>query len=365
MIKKTTSGKYTVRIYHKGVQVTMRTFDIKTHATTWETEQQRQLKLGSWVNPNAADIPLGKLIDAFNAARRGAVAEHTWSTDEANLRIHFPADMKRLPVSLIAPRNLDDIYGEILRTINPRTKKPMSRSTVSRIRNSFSSLFSWAENRGIITTNPAVKSRLPKGDGKEDTRIRPFTESELANVILRASDYSTDYAHAIEFMALTGVRWGELAALRVADVVRGADAAIIVSRSKSSSFAEKTTKNGRSRRVPLIDKAEEIAASHSAGKQPDSLLFSGARGGQLHGRNFVRAVHWNEIAPGKRVQDLRHTAATWWLENKLDIKTVSEWLGHSDTGITLRVYIHYMGSSRDRAGIELLRAAVRDGAASA
>ena len=75
-------------------------------------------------------------------------------------------------------------------------------------------------------------------------------------------------------MVLTGIRWGELAALRVADVVPGLDSAIIVSRSKSSSFTEKSTKNGRTRRVPLIDRAEEIAVAHSAGKQPDGFLFS-------------------------------------------------------------------------------------------
>ena len=49
----------------------------------------------------------------------------------------------------------------------------------------------------------------------------------------------TDFSHAIEFVALTGVRWGKLAARRLADVVRGADAALIVSRSKSSSFCRK------------------------------------------------------------------------------------------------------------------------------
>ena len=87
-------------------------------------------------------------------------------------------------------------------------------------------------------------------------------------------------------------------------------------------FAEKSTKNGRSRRVPLIDEAEEIAASHSAGEQPDSPFCLGARGGPLHGKNFVRTLHWNEIAPTERVQDLRDTAATWRLENRPDIKIV-------------------------------------------
>jgi integrase len=359
MIAKTDSGKYSVRIHHKGRQIAMRTFVLKKDATTWETEQKRQLQLGSWVNPRAGDISLDTLIAEFNASRRGAVAAHTWATDEANLRHHFPTELQRRPVALIAPHDLDDVFLGLLRTRNVKTGRIMSRATVSRVRNSFSSLFSWAEGRGIISMNPVTKTTLPKGTGTDENRIRPFSDTDLDNVILKAAEYSTDYAHAIEFLALTGIRWGELAALRVSAVIDGLDAAIIVSRSKSSSYDEKETKNGKTRRVPLIDRAAEIAAAHSAGKAPDDLLFCGARGGQLHGRNFVRAVHWAEIAPRHRVQDLRHTAATSWLRDGVDIKTVSTWLGHSDTSVTLRVYIHWMGTSSDRAGIEQLRAAKR------
>jgi len=40
------------------------------------------------------------------------------------------------------------------------------------------------------------------------------------------------------------------------------------------------------------------------------------------------------------VHALRHTFATLLLKNKIDIKTVSKLLGHSDVSITYNTYIH-------------------------
>jgi integrase len=46
---------------------------------------------------------------------------------------------------------------------------------------------------------------------------------------------------------------------------------------------------------------------------------------------------------------LRHTAASAWLAAGVDIRTVAEYLGHSDPGFTLRVYAHLMPDASDRA----------------
>jgi integrase len=46
---------------------------------------------------------------------------------------------------------------------------------------------------------------------------------------------------------------------------------------------------------------------------------------------------------------LRHTAASAWLAEGVDINTVAEYLGHEDPGFTLRTYTHLMPSAADRA----------------
>lgn len=46
---------------------------------------------------------------------------------------------------------------------------------------------------------------------------------------------------------------------------------------------------------------------------------------------------------------LQHTAASAWLAQGVDIRTVAEFLGHSDPAFTLRVYSHLMPDAADRA----------------
>jgi len=59
--------------------------------------------------------------------------------------------------------------------------------------------------------------------------------------------------------------------------------------------------------------------------------------------------------PGRRIHDLRHTAACLWLAKGVDPVTVQAWLGHASIATT-NIYLHYLGSSADRAGLDRLNA---------
>lgn len=64
-------------------------------------------------------------------------------------------------------------------------------------------------------------------------------------------------------------------------------------------------------------------------------------------------THWKELSQGRRLHDLRHTAATEWLRHGIDVLTVKEWLGHSSLAVTQR-YVHYLGTDADIAAIKKL-----------
>ena len=55
---------------------------------------------------------------------------------------------------------------------------------------------------------------------------------------------------------------------------------------------------------------------------------------------------------------LRHTHATWCLANGVDIKTLSERLGHKDPATTMRIYSHVM-PGRDAAAADTFERAAR------
>ncbi|TXK17424.1 tyrosine-type recombinase/integrase [Homoserinibacter sp. GY 40078] len=61
---------------------------------------------------------------------------------------------------------------------------------------------------------------------------------------------------------------------------------------------------------------------------------------RLNNSNWRRIVGWSKSCRGRRVHDLRHTAATLWLSNGIDVKTVQTWLGHESAQLTLNLYSH-------------------------
>lgn len=58
----------------------------------------------------------------------------------------------------------------------------------------------------------------------------------------------------------------------------------------------------------------------------------------------------------RRVRRNLEAAATLWLQNGVDLKTVQAWLGHSTAKLTADTYAHYMGSDADTAAVARMNA---------
>jgi integrase len=151
----------------------------------------------------------------------------------------------------------------------------------------------------------------------------------------------------------TGLRWGELRVLRVGDVQLLPSPSFWVARSQTEGGKVKVTKGRSARRVPLTDLVVEAVRRMSEGKAIEDLLATDAQGGQLSRSAFLRASDWETVAMGRRLHDLRHTAACLWLTRGVDLSTVSAWLGHASITTTDR-YLHYLGTAADTAGLERL-----------
>jgi integrase len=69
------------------------------------------------------------------------------------------------------------------------------------------------------------------------------------------------------------------------------------------------TKSGKMRRVPVADRFLLLVQACAEDKGPDELRFTTRTGHQLHATAVKRSVAWSAAAPGRRIHDLRHTAA--------------------------------------------------------
>ena len=185
--------------------------------------------------------------------------------------------------------------------------------------------------------------------------IRPFAEDELESFHMAASARDQRLADVLLIASWTGLRCSELREARVRDFVRVPMPVLLVSRAAPEGVAAKVTKSGKNRRMPVADMVLPLVKACADGKGPDDLLFTTKTGHRPHATSVKRSVNWSTVAPCRRIHDLRHTAACLWLARGVDPVTVQAWLGHASIATT-NIYLHHLGSSADRAGLDRLNA---------
>jgi integrase len=202
-----------------------------------------------------------------------------------------------------------------------------------------SRLLNAARREGLITHNAARDVKRPRVD-KGSPASRALSRNEVTDLLAAIPD-----GHYRRFMAglvFTGMRSGELTALRVRDV--DFDRGIIhvrksFSPGKHGELIEQTPKSHKERDVPLIGLLRPYAEEAARGKQPDRYLFDGPDGGRLTNRNVRRALNWASFRTtlGRadlRIHDMRHTLATLLFDAGVSAPDVQAILGHSSLQVT-------------------------------
>lgn len=356
-VQRLTNGKWRVRVKVGGREVYSKVHKTRREAVADEAEQSQRLSHGTWVDPRAGRAPVSQVVQDYLASRPGMVASKTLVTERYLLARISPA-FARLPVGAVTRLDVQEELG--------RQAESWSTSSVKRFRSVLSALFSNVVDRQLRYDNPVKATRVPPGAADRDrTEMYPFSLAELREV---AADLMTQHPDGdlALFLGLTGLRWGEVEALRVRDVLEIPHRAVRVSRSSPTGHpVRSTTKGGKDRVVPLVDEVWAIVARRlGGGRGPDDLLFTNTRGDRLNGWAWKSLVNWADYARGRRVHDLRHTAATLWLSSGVPPKTVQNWLGHASATLTLDRYAHFIPTSEGAHGLAIMNAHLDSGGTS-
>lgn len=182
---------------------------------------------------------------------------------------------------------------------------------------------------------------------KRSGEIDVFSPEEVW-ALVRAAESEQDAAIFLT-AAFTGLRMGELLALRWRDV----DFAGQTVRVRASYYAGALTtpKSGKVRAVPMAPDVASVLAQ--VGQRVDWVgdddpVFAGVAGSYLDGSALRRRYKLALAAAGLRplrFHDLRHTFGTRMIA-KADIRRVQEWMGHADIQTTMR-YLHYAPRDED------------------
>src|SRR3954449_5024445 len=209
--------------------------------------------------------------------------------------------------------------------------------TVRQAHRVFSLLLDLAVRDGRIPRNPAERVPLPR-------IVRGEPRFLTRDQVEMLADAAGEDGDVVRLLATTGLRFGELAALRVrrVDFLRKRLTIAESATEVAGELVFGTPKTHEQRIVPLPAELVEPLALRCEGKQPDDLLMTTPAGTPLRLRNWRRMV-WNPAVEaaglsGITPHDLRHTAASLAVASGAHAKSVQRMLGHASAAMTLDVY---------------------------
>lgn len=346
--RRTKVGKpyYLVRVKSGRQLVATKAFDSKREAETWERQQKHLIETGRPLAPKRS-FTVQELVTMFLSVRASG-NPHTVDTDRNNLAA--------LPTVLLA-RPLASVQAEDIRAhLVAELKTGKAPSTVARSRTTISALFTYAEGQGLLHQPHPVRAmrKIPELGTVAVRAVRPNeipTPEQVDAVLADLRERRSDIADVFEFMSLTGVRWGELRAIRVRWLSEVPLPELNVDRSHSDNYEEKAPKSWRGARpVPLSPRALAIFRGHAAGKAADDYLFTNQLGGQL------TSALARKFPLGFRRHALRHYAASTWLRLGTPVHEVAEYLG-DEARTVLAVYAHVLGEGQRRDHLQRLASA--------
>jgi integrase len=181
----------------------------------------------------------------------------------------------------------------------------------------------------------------------------PFSEPELEQVYVEATRRDQRLGDLVLVAGWTGLRWSELRTVRVRDFVEVPMPVLVVELAQPESAPVKVTKGRRVRRVPIADRVLPIVRQLATDRPAEDRLFVTSSGHRLYASSFKRTLKWEITGRGRRINDLRHTAACLWLARGVDPGTVQAWMGHASIATT-NLYLHHLGTAADQAGLDRL-----------
>ncbi|MFB6855102.1 tyrosine-type recombinase/integrase [Streptomyces sp. NPDC056341] len=290
------------------------------------------------------------------------------------LRLHVYPELGSRPVGTFRPEHIRELLA-VLET-KPGVGPSYTRNIFADVR----SVLSAAVDDSLLSRNPcsARTVRLPKGDA------HPVVPWMPAQVFAVRAALLERYQAMVDVGAGCGMRQGEVFGL-AEDAIDADGCTLHVVRQIKHVEGHPVfalPKGGKKRDVPLPDsvaralrvhmdvcKPVEVTLPWGAPEGPKvsaRLIFTAEQGGMVWRSNF-NAKEWKpalaeagfipEAEEGERyagarehgMHALRHFYASALLDSGENIKAVSEYMGHADPALTLRVYAHLMPDSRERA----------------
>jgi integrase len=341
---KTTTGE-TKRRKQRG-------FDLKKEAA--EAEAYEKVKLNE---TPPAKMPFRDLYKMYTEAKTPEWLPGTKNKFETAIKLHILPYFGNFELDKITPRDIEN--WKIL-MYNKKTKEgtPYSAESLNRFRGNLAALMNYAQNRQFIAFNPIKAVPSFKNPAKMETTEKQVWDETEFKTFISAVD-NEQWKLFFTFLWCTGTRIGEAQGVMFKDI-NLTEKSVTISKSidtqqKGKLYVINPTKTKKPRTIELPETYIEILNPHieKQKKLPKfketNFLFGYTR--PLPKTTIDKArTDYIKQSGVKYISShcFRHSHATYLLSNGVDVKSVSERLGHKDVAETLNTYAHVLPNSRDK-----------------
>lgn len=346
--------RYRVR-YRKpdGRQTDKRGFRTKRDAQAFAATVEVSKLTGTFVEAAAGRVTVGELGDRRLENRRATLKASTWRVEANEWAYRVREKWAAWPVGDVRTSDIESWVAALSRA-------GLGASVVHRCYGILNGILNGAMKDRLIAANPAKGVALPRKAPKP----RAYLTHEQVDTVARSCD-TTEHALIVRFLAYTGLRWGEMAALRVRslDMLRRrvqVDESVVVLAGGVEVFSPPKTYERRS--VPFPQFLAVDLARQCEGRRQDDLLFGDGKVLRtLHSQRSwlhaaIRAARQTVEVPAFTPHALRHTAASLAISAGASPKAVQRMLGHSSAAMTLDTYADLFEDDLDAVAAALDRA---------
>jgi integrase len=326
----------------EGRQRSAGTYSSRRAAERAAHREEAKVREGAWHDHSRGQVTFAEYVQTVWLPSK-QVETSTLAAYRSYLDKHFLPTFGKRPMGKVLP-------SEVQRWVTTATAHGLSAASVRKYHTMLHSIFERALRDRVVTFNPCAHTELPK---VVKTKRRTLTPHEY-DAILTA--LPVQHRLMVETAINTGLRWGELIALKPCHLNLAAgkltveETIVEVSTKNSPTGVRMLTKpypkdnEARTMGLPadLVDQLTRWITTRHLG--PDDLLFA-TRDGTPISRNTFRTRTWLPAVKASgvdfdvRVHDLRHAHASWLLAGGSDLKSVMDRMGHAQITTTQK-YLH-------------------------
>lgn len=238
---------------------------------------------------------------------------------------------------------LSKIDKRLVRQMISKAQDDHNYPTLNRIRKRLHAVLNYAVAMEYLPTNPSNNVLVPKPAVVETSERVDFLPMDDIKALLVQMEGQGETAiiPLVKMMSLTGMRYGELAAVTVDKVDFHAKTILIKDTYDFNTNTVTTTKTKESTRtISVSDNILALVKEACQGKRKKDFIFSGRTGRPMSNSVFNKKL--KKYMPEKELHThvFRHSHISYLAEKGVPLKAIMDRVGHTDPKTTLRIYTH-------------------------